>query len=65
MSIRLPLLPVAAVYFSYRYLGVSSDAALGMAVVQHVCYFLPLAGIGYLVLTKWQFRWEKGPARLR
>lgn len=41
----------AAVYFSYHYLGISAAQSIAMAVVQHVCYLLPLAGTGYVVLT--------------
>ncbi len=51
----------AAVFFSYRYLGLPESRALGMAVVQHVCYLLPLAGIGYVVLTAKQVSSRRGP----
>lgn len=46
----------AAVFFSYRYLGLSAEQALGIAVVQHLCYLLPLAGTGYVLLTLQQLR---------
>ena len=46
----------AAVYFAYRYLGLPEQDALGMALVQHICYLLPLAGIGYVVLSVRQLR---------
>lgn len=46
----------AAVFFSYRYLGLSAEQALGMALVQHLCYLLPLAGTGYVILTVQQLR---------
>lgn len=46
----------AAVFFSYRYLGLPAQDALGMAVVQHVCYLIPLVGAGYVVMTVRQVR---------
>lgn len=46
----------AAVFFSYRYLGLSAEQALGIALVQHLCYLLPLAGTGYVILSVQQLR---------
>jgi uncharacterized membrane protein YbhN (UPF0104 family) len=37
----------AAVVLAYGYLGVDADRALGMALVQHACYFVALALPGY------------------
>jgi len=41
----------AAVFGTYRYLGVSADTALGMAVAQHICFLVPMLGIGYSLVT--------------
>lgn len=41
----------AAAYAAYRFLGQSPEAALGIAVVQHVCQLLPAVGAGYLLLS--------------
>ena len=41
----------AAVFAAYRYMGVSADTALGLAVVQHLCFLLPMLATGYLTLT--------------
>ncbi len=46
----------AAVYFAYEYLGVASEKAFAVAVVQHVCYLIPLAGTGYVILSWRQLR---------
>jgi uncharacterized membrane protein YbhN (UPF0104 family) len=41
----------ASVFFVYRYLGVSPELALSLAIVQHVCFMLPAVGIGYLFVS--------------
>ena len=60
LATLLPLTPgnvgifEAAVVFAYTWLGVPAEQALGIAVVQHVCYFVALAlpGWWWLVGTK-------------
>jgi uncharacterized membrane protein YbhN (UPF0104 family) len=53
LATLLPLVPgnagvfEAAVVFAYGWLGVPPERALGMAVVQHACYFAALALPGY------------------
>ena len=42
----------AAVFLIYRYLGVTPDRALALAVVQHLCFMLPSVGIGYLFVSR-------------
>ncbi|HWH50091.1 MAG TPA: lysylphosphatidylglycerol synthase transmembrane domain-containing protein [Gemmatimonadaceae bacterium] len=42
----------ASVFLAYRYLGVSPELALGIAVAQHVCFLLPAVGIGYGFLSR-------------
>jgi uncharacterized protein (TIRG00374 family) len=59
----------AAVFFVYQYAGASPEQALGLALIQHLCYLIPLAGTGYfLVLGKNLRRHERdqslGRARL-
>ena len=38
-------------FLTYRYLGVSPELALSLAIVQHVCFMLPAIGIGYLFMS--------------
>ncbi|KMP11657.1 hypothetical protein UZ36_03745 [Candidatus Nitromaritima sp. SCGC AAA799-C22] len=45
----------ATVFFIYKYLGVSPEQALGLALVQHLCFLLPLAGTGYIFLLTRNF----------
>jgi uncharacterized protein (TIRG00374 family) len=40
----------ATVFFVYKYFGLPPEQALGVALVQHVCYLTPLIGTGYLIL---------------
>ena len=64
LATMLPLVPAnlgvyeAAVFGAYRYLGLSTEAALGLALVQHLCYLLPLVGTGYLILLGHNFRFR-------
>jgi len=37
----------ASVFLAYRYLGVSPEQALTLAVVEHLCFLIPSVGIGY------------------
>ena len=41
----------ASVFFVYRYLGISPELALSLALVQHVCFILPAVGVGYLFVS--------------
>lgn len=41
----------AAVFAAYRYAGIGADVALGISVVQHLCFLLPTLGTGYVMLT--------------
>lgn len=41
----------ASVFLAYRYLGVSPEQALTLAIVEHVCFLLPSAGIGYALIS--------------
>ena len=38
-----------AAFLVYRALGISSDTAVALAVVQHAAYLIPLAGIGWVI----------------
>jgi hypothetical protein len=57
LSTLLPVTPAnlgvyeATVFAVYRYLGVASDTALALAMIQHVCFLLPSIAIGYLTLS--------------
>lgn len=37
----------AAAFFVYRYLGLSSEQALALAIVQHLCFMIASVGVGY------------------
>jgi uncharacterized membrane protein YbhN (UPF0104 family) len=58
LATLLPIVPgnvgiyEAAVVLAYTYLGVSAERALGIAVVQHACYFAALALPGYRWLAR-------------
>jgi uncharacterized membrane protein YbhN (UPF0104 family) len=41
----------AMVFAAYRYMGVPAETALGLAVVQHICFLLPTLATGYITLT--------------
>lgn len=65
------LLPVApanlgvyegTVFAIYRYLGHPADVALGLALVQHVCFLVPSIATGYLLVTGRQLRQTPFPA---
>ena len=45
----------AAVFAAYRYTGVAGDTALAIALVQHLCFLLPMLLTGYLTLSLRQF----------
>ena len=38
----------AAAFGAYRLTGVSAEHALAMSLLQHVCYLIPMVGVGYL-----------------
>ena len=40
----------ATVFFIYQYLGLAPEKALVLALVQHICFLLPLAGTGYVFI---------------
>jgi uncharacterized membrane protein YbhN (UPF0104 family) len=41
----------ASVFLAYRYLGVSPEQALTLAVVEHLCFLIPSVGIGYAFVS--------------
>ncbi len=41
----------ASVFLAYRFLGVAPELALGLAVLQHVCFMAPSVGVGYAYLS--------------
>ena len=61
----LPIAPAnlgvyeATVFATYRLAGASAELALGMAIVQHLCFLLPMLLTGYVTLTVRQL----GPQR--
>ncbi len=63
LATLIPLIPgnlgvfEGAVVVAYTYLGMPADQALGIAIVQHTCYFVALAVPGYA----WVFRSRADP----
>jgi uncharacterized membrane protein YbhN (UPF0104 family) len=45
----------ASVFLAYRYLGVSPELAMSLALAQHLCFMLPSVGIGYLYISAHTF----------
>ena len=66
VTTSLPVAPAnlgvyeATVYATYRYLGIEADAALAMAIVQHIAFLLPMIATGYVTLTLRQLRLTTG-----
>lgn len=62
VTTSLPVAPAnlgvyeATVFATYRYLGIDAEAALAMAIVQHLAFLLPMIGTGYVTLTLRQLR---------
>lgn len=62
VTTTLPVAPAnlgvyeATVFATYRFLGIDADAALAMAIVQHLAFLLPMIGTGYIALTIRQLR---------
>ena len=46
----------ATVYATYRYVGLDAETALGIAVVQHLAFLIPMIATGYLTLTARQLK---------
>jgi len=46
----------ATVFAAYRFLGIPAESALGIAIVQHLCFLLPALATGYVLLTVRQLR---------
>ncbi|MEX2178103.1 MAG: lysylphosphatidylglycerol synthase transmembrane domain-containing protein [Gemmatimonadaceae bacterium] len=67
LSTLVPIAPAnlgiyeATVFAVYRFVGTPAETALGLAVVQHLCFLLPSIGTGYALLTLRQLM----PRRLR
>ena len=40
----------ATVFIVYRYLGVTPEQALGLALLQHLCFLIPMVGTGYFLI---------------
>ena len=49
----------ATVFFIYQHLGIAPEQALALALVQHLCFLLPLAGTGYIFILLRSFIPEK------
>ena len=62
LSTLIPVAPAnlgvyeATVFGVYRYSGLTAELALGLALIQHVCFLLPPLATGYLMLSFQQLR---------
>lgn len=45
----------ATVFFVYQNLGVTPDQAIALAITQHLCFLIPLAGTGYVFIVRRNF----------
>jgi uncharacterized membrane protein YbhN (UPF0104 family) len=52
----------AASFAAYRLTGVSPEHALTLSLVQHVCYLIPMLGVGYLYGGMRVFKELRNPA---
>ena len=41
----------ATVFFIYQHLGIEPEQAIALALTQHLCFLLPLAGTGYVYIS--------------
>ena len=41
----------ASAFLAYRYLGITPEQAMGLALVQHICFIVPSVGVGYLMMS--------------
>jgi uncharacterized membrane protein YbhN (UPF0104 family) len=57
LGTMLPVAPAnlgtyeASVFLVYRYLGISPEQALALAVAEHLCFLLPSVGVGYAFIS--------------
>lgn len=57
LSTMIPVSPAdlgvyeATVYAVYRYVGLPPETALGLSVLQHLCFLAPSLATGYVILT--------------
>lgn len=60
----------AAAFVAYRWAGVPAETALGLALIQHLCFLVPMLGCGWMAVSLWDrrtgrraraARWRVGP----
>lgn len=62
LSTLVPIAPAnlgiyeATVFAIYRYLGLPADLALGLSILQHLCFLVPSVATGYVIATMKQLR---------
>ncbi len=49
----------ATVFFIYQHLGIEPEQAIALALTQHLCFLLPLAGTGYVYMIMKTFITKK------
>ena len=52
----------AASFATYRLTGVGAEHALTLSLVQHVCYLIPMLGVGYVYGGMRVFKELRNPA---
>jgi uncharacterized membrane protein YbhN (UPF0104 family) len=68
VTTMLPIMPAnlgvyeATVFATYRFTGTSAEIALGLAMVQHLCFLLPMLLTGYVTLTVRQLGAQRASA---
>lgn len=50
------------VFLIYQFCGLSPELALSLALLQHICFLLPMVGMGYLVLLFLTITQKKSPS---
>jgi len=56
LATMLPVVPAnlgvyeAAVFYIYQFIGLSPELAMGLAILQHLCYLLPKIALGYSII---------------
>ena len=45
----------AAVFYIYKFFGLAPEVAMGLAIVQHLCYLLPKIVVGYSIMLMRNF----------
>jgi glycosyltransferase 2 family protein len=50
-------------FLAYQFYGLSSESAISLALLQHLCFLIPMVGTGYLVLLFSTFTQKQGSSK--